>query len=186
MSKLKIAVLLGSNRSSSFSMKLAKALEARASDRFSFEYLDTESLGFYNQDLDSPGRTPQSWLDFRGKIKESDGLIFVTPEYNRGVPAALKNAVDIGSRPYTDNSWNDKPAAVVSQSAGKLGGYASNHSLRQSLACLNVYVMPQPEIYIGEVHTLFDSEGNIIQESTSDFFQLIMDSFEAWVDRFTS
>ena len=114
-----------------------------------------------------------------------EGVIFVTPEYNRSVPAVLKNAIDVGSRPYGASVWSGKPGAVVSASPGALAGFGANHHLRQSLVFLNVPTMPQPEAYIGNAYALFDENGNLTNDSVSDFLHNFMAAYAEWVAKFT-
>ena len=133
----------------------------------------------YNQDLDAT--PPASWTAFRAAIKAADAVLFVTPEYNRSVPAVLKNAIDIGSRPYGQSVWSGKPGAVVTSSMGGIGGFGANHHLRQSLVFLNVPVMQQPEAYIGGAHELFDANGEVVKETTADFLKSFAQAFAVWV-----
>ena len=110
-------------------------------------------------------------------------MLFVTPEYNRGVPGVLKNAIDVGSRPYGKSSWNAKPGAVVSVSPGAIGAFGANHALRQSMVFLNVPMMQQPEAYIGNAANLFDEKGAIVNESVRDFMQKFLQAFAQWIER---
>jgi chromate reductase, NAD(P)H dehydrogenase (quinone) len=180
----KIAVFVGSLRKESYCRKMAKLLIELAPESLELSILDIDGLQFYNQDLEE--NTPTAWTEFRSRIRDVDGYIFVTPEYNRSVPAVLKNAIDIGSRPSGKNSWNGKPGAVVSVTPGTLGGFGANHHLRQSLCVLNVAVMPVPEAYIAGAATLFDAGGKCINESTRDFMRKYVDAFAEWVARFSS
>lgn len=132
----------------------------------------------YNQDLEQ--NPPKEWVEFREKVKKLDALLFLTPEYNRSVPAVLKNALDVGSRPPGKSCWNAKPAAIVSVSTGSISGFGANHHLRQSLTFLNVPTMAQPEAYIGNVADLFDEQGNLINDSTKEFLKSFMQAFEKW------
>jgi len=116
-------------------------------------------------------------------VKTFDGLLFVTPEYNRSVPAALKNALDVGSRPYGRSVWGGKPGAVVTLSPGALGGFGANHHLRQTLMFLNIPTLPQPEAYIGGAATLFDPQGDLTNEATREFLGKFMEAFATWVER---
>ncbi|MEN6617924.1 MAG: NAD(P)H-dependent oxidoreductase [Rikenellaceae bacterium] len=179
MKPKKIAVIIGSLRKESFSRKMAKALIMLAPESLTLEIVEIGGLQMYNQDLEET--PPAEWLGFRSLLKDFDGLLFVTPEYNRSVPAVLKNAIDVGSRPYGENSWDGKPGAIVSISPGALGGFGANHHLRQSLMVINVPVMPQPEAYIGGVANLFDDSGNLVNESTSGFLRTFLDAFAKWV-----
>jgi len=112
--------------------------------------------------------------------------LFITPEYNRSIPAVLKNAIDVGSRPYGESVWDGKPGAVLSVSPGALGGFGANHHLRQSLVFLNVPTMQQPEAYIGNAAKLFDGSGNLNNDSIMDFITKFMHAFEVWVLRCAS
>ena len=180
MKKYKIAVMVGSLRKESYNLKTAKALIAVAPDSLSLEILNIGELPLYNEDLE--GSTPDQWKVFREQLKAFDGVLFVTPEYNRSVPAVLKNAIDVGSRPYGKNSWDGKPGAVVSVSPGNISAFGANHHLRQSLVFINVPAMPQPEAYIGGAAALFDDNGNLTNESTKGFLINFMAAFEKWVD----
>ncbi len=184
MEKKKIAVLIGSLRQASFNRKLATALMELAPPSLEMDVLSIGELPLYNEDLEISSPPPAIWLEFRKTIAAHDGLLFLTPEYNRSMPAVLKNALDVGSRPYGRNAWNGKPAAVISLSVGALGGFGANHHLRQTLTCLNVPVMQQPEAYIGNAATLFDKEGTLTVPETRDFLAGFMQAFATWVDRF--
>src|SRR4051794_30063630 len=181
MKKYKIAVLVGSLRKASYNLKTAKALIALAPDLLSLEILNIGELPFYNEDLEAS--IPHQWAVFREQLSASDGVLFVTPEYNRSVPAVLKNAIDVGSRPYGKNAWDGKPGAVVSVSPGNIGGFGANHHLRQSLVFINVPAMPQPEAYIGGAAKLFDNNGALVVESTKEFLKSFMVAFAKWVDK---
>ncbi|NWJ52214.1 MAG: NAD(P)H-dependent oxidoreductase [Bacteroidetes bacterium] len=180
----KIAVIIGSLRKDSVNRKVAKALIALAPKSLELEIVEIGGLQMFNQDLEET--PPTEWTAFRENVKGVDGVLFVTPEYNRSVPAALKNALDVGSRPYGASVWNGKPGAVVSASPGALAGFGANHHLRQSLVFLNVPVMAQPEAYIGNAYSLFDNNGQLINESVSDFLQNFMIAYSEWVGKFTA
>lgn len=177
----KIGVLVGSLRKDSFSRKIARALIALTPASFEMEEIEIGELSFYNQDLDEENNPPSSWNVFRESVKKYDAILFVTPEYNRSVPAVLKNAIDIGSRPFSKNVWDSKPGAVMSVSPGGLGGFGANHHLRQVLVVLNVPVMPVPESYIGNVATLLDANGNLTNQKTRELLQKFMDAFATWI-----
>ena len=181
MKKYRIATLVGSLRKESYNLKMAKALIALAPDSLSLEILNIGELPLYNEDLEAS--TPSQWQVFREQLGAFDGVLFVTPEYNRSVPAVLKNAIDVGSRPYGKNSWDGKPGAVVSVSPGNLSAFGANHHLRQSLVFINVPAMPQPEAYIGGAAKLFDQNGALIVESTKEFLKGFMVAFAKWVDK---
>jgi len=180
MAQKKIAVLVGSLRKESFNRKMAKALMKVSPDSLGLEIIEIGGLPLYNQDLDD--NPPTAWSEFRERLKKFDGFLFVTPEYNRSVPGVLKNAIDVGSRPYGKNSWAGKPGAVVSVSPGAIGGFGANHHLRQSLVFLNVPAMPQPEAYIGKAGDLFDERGDLFNESTREFAVKFMNAFAAWIE----
>ena len=163
----KVAVIVGSLRKESFSRKLAKAIAAVAPAHLSFDFVDIGALQHFNQDLEA---TPTAeWTAFREQVKAADAVLFVTPEYNRGVPGVLKNAIDVGSRPYGSSVWNGKPAAVVSNSPGAIGGFGAYHHLRQSLVFLNMPTVNQPETYVGGVAAMFDEHGELTNEATREF-----------------
>lgn len=180
MKKYKIAVIVGSLRKESYNLKTAKAMMELAPESLSLEIVDIASLPMFNQDLEAD--PPKEWVAFKEKIHAADGVLFVTPEYNRSVPAVLKNAVDVASRPYGQNSWNGKPAAVVSVSIGNISGFGANHHLRQSLTFVNMSAMAQPEAYIGGAAALFDEEGKLASDSTKGFLKTFMKAFEKWLE----
>ena len=179
MKNYKIAVIVGSLRKESYNLKTAKALMKLAPESMSLEVLEIGNLPMFNEDLESS--PPREWTDFKKQISGTDAFLFLTPEYNRSVPAVLKNAIDVGSRPYGQNSWNGKPAGVVSVSIGNISGFGANHHLRQSLVFVNVPTMAQPEAYIGDATTLFDDNGNLTNASTKEFLRDFMIAFEKWV-----
>src|SRR5690606_20667211 len=182
MSNKKISVLVGSLREGSFNKKIATEVMKLASPNLELEILQIGQLVYYNEDLDH-GNPPQEWVEFRNKIKNSDGFLFFTPEYNRGLPAVLKNAIDVASRPYGKNSWAGKPGAVISVTISALGAFGANHLLRQSMAFVDVPMMQQPEAYIGNASSLFDDNGKLA-EDTEGFLQKFIDSYERWVNKF--
>ena len=180
MAKYKIAVLVGSLRKASWNRKMANALIKLAPDTLEPEIVNIGELPLYNEDLEA--EVPPAWADFRNQIRAFDGVLFVTPEYNRSVPGVLKNAIDVGSRPYGKNCWDGKPGAIVSVSPGHLSAFGANHHLRQSLVFINVPAMQQPEAYIGNVASLFDESGNLTNESTKEFLKKFMEAFAKWVN----
>src|SRR4051794_28549677 len=181
METYKIAVLVGSLRKESYNRKMANALQELAPPSLLLQIISIGELPLYNEDAEAS--EPGAWKVFREQIKGFDGLLFVTPEYNRSVPAVLKNAIDVGSRPYGKSVWNGKPAAVVSVSPGNISGFGANHHLRQSLVFINVPAMPQPEAYIGGAAKLFDNNGALVVESTKEFLKSFMVAFAKWVDK---
>ena len=174
-----VAVIVGSLRKGSLNRQVANALAELAPATLKLNIIDIGHLPIYNQDGDE--EPPASWREFRDRIKAADGVLFVTPEHNRSVPAALKNALDVGSRPYGKNVWSGKPGAVVSASPGGIGGFGANHHLRQSLVFLNVPAMAQPEAYIGGADKLFDATGKLVNEGTRKFLQGFMQAYDAWI-----
>ena len=151
-----------------------------APESLHLEIIPIDDLPFYNEDIDG-ANPPEQYKKFREKIRGFDGFLFLTPEYNRSVPAVLKNAIDVGSRPYGQNSWDGKPGAVVSVSLIAMGGFGANHHLRQSLVFINIPTMQQPEAYIGNAQKLFDESGQLSNESTKDFLKKFILAFEKWV-----
>ena len=145
----RVGVLVGSPRKESFNRKMALAMAALQPASLALEIIEIAKLPLYNQDLDDTGSAPPEWISFREAVSRVDAVLFVTPEHNRSVPAPLKNAIDVGSRPYGKSAWNGKPGAIVSVSPGALGAFGANHHLRQSLVFLNVPCLQQPEAYIG-------------------------------------
>jgi chromate reductase len=176
-----VAVIVGSLRKESLNRKVAHALAKLAPESLRLEIVEIGGLALYDQDFDAD--PPQPWVDFRERIKAADAVLFVTPEYNRSVPAALKNAIDVGSRPYGGSAWNGKPGGVVTVSPGGMGGFGANHHLRQSLVFLNVPVMQQPEAYYGHAGDYFDDAGELVNDATRKVMQRFIDAYAAWVDR---
>jgi chromate reductase len=180
MATRKIAVIVGSLRKESFNRKVAKTLMLLAPPTLEMEIVEIGQLPLYNQDDDD--NPPAVYTEFRAKIKEFDGVLWVTPEYNRSVPGVLKNALDVGSRPYGQSAWNGKPCGVVSVTPGGTGAFGANHHLRQSLVFLNMPAMQQPEAYISNAGNLFDGD-KLNNESTEKFLQGFIDAFATWVER---
>jgi chromate reductase len=174
-----VAVLVGSLRKESLTRKVARTLIDLAKSPLELEMVEIGGLPLYNQDLESD--VPEAWASFRDHVRRADAVLFVTPEYNRTVPGLLKNAIDVGSRPYGKSVWSKKPAAVVSVSPGAMGGFGANHSLRQSLVFLDMPAMQQPEAYIGGADKLFDASGTLTSESTREFFKKFVDAFGQWI-----
>lgn len=182
MSKKKIAVLVGSLREGSYNKKLALEMINMAPESLEMEIIEIGQLALYNEDLDQ--NPPAEWVEFRQKIKDAEGYLFFTPEYNRSISAVLKNALDVGSRPYGQNNWAGKPGAIVSSSISALGGAVANHTLRQTMVFLDVYTMQQPEAYIGNTMSLFDENNKLKSEDTRAFLKSWVDAFAAWVHKF--
>lgn len=182
MSK-KIAVVVGSIRKNSFSQQLANNLVGLLPDGYEAEFVEIANLPLYSQDYDTAD-TPAEYAPFRDQIRSADAVLFVTPEHNRSFPAALKNALDLGSRPYGQSVWNGKPALVVSQSPGNISGFGANHHLRQVLAFLNMPVVQQPEAYIAGSNKLLGEDGKISNEDTIKFLQSVIDAFIQLIERY--
>jgi chromate reductase, NAD(P)H dehydrogenase (quinone) len=160
---------------------LANALIWLAPSSMKLEIVELGQLPFYNEDLETDP-PPAPWTAFRQRVKAADAVLFVTPEYNRSVPAVFKNALDVGSRPYGSSVWDRKPGAVVSGSPGAIGAFGANHHLRQSLVFLNVPTMQQPEAYVGRVDKLFDEQGKLAGDGIRKFLQEFMQSLANWVE----
>ncbi|HEX8613135.1 MAG TPA: NADPH-dependent FMN reductase [Telluria sp.] len=180
MASRKIAVIIGSLRKDSFNRKVAKTLMLLAPPTLEMEIVEIGQLPLYNQDDDAS--PPPVYTEFRDKLRQFDGVLFCTPEYNRSVPAALKNAIDVGSRPYGQSAWGSKPCAVVSVTPGALGAFGANHHLRQSLVFLNMPAMQQPEAYLANIGSQYEGD-NLTNDSTKAFLQKFVDAFAAWVER---
>ncbi len=181
MSTRNIAVIVGSLRKDSFTRKVAQSMIELAPGSLNMEIVEIRDLPLYNQD-DETDNPPAAFTAFRERIRQADGILFCTPEYNRSVPGALKNAIDVGSRPYGKAAWTGKPCAIVSVSPGALGGFGANHHLRQMLPFLDMPCMPAPEAYVGQVAGKYEGE-RLIDDSSRAFFQTFIDTFAAWVER---
>jgi chromate reductase len=182
---MNVCVLVGSLRKASFSGMLANALISLAPSSLQLDIVEIGQLPFYNQDLETDP-APAPWATFRQRIKAADAVLFVTPEYNRSVPAVLKNALDVGSRPYGSSVWDRKPGAVVSSSPGAIAAFGANHHLRQSLVFLNVPTLQQPEAYLSHVDKLFDEQGKLVSDGTGKFLQQFMQAFANWIETIRS
>jgi chromate reductase len=176
-----IVTIVGSLRKESFSLKVANALAKLAPASLKLDVTTLGGISFFNQDLEAA--PPADWLAFREKLQKSNGVLFVTPEYNRSVPGLMKNAIDVGSRPYGKSVFSRKPAAVVSVAGGALGAFGANHHLRQSLVFLDMPTLQQPEMYIGGAAKLFDQDGRLINDDTRAFLKKFSDAFAAWIEK---
>ncbi|WNW11013.1 NADPH-dependent FMN reductase [Pseudomonas sp. DTU_2021_1001937_2_SI_NGA_ILE_001] len=174
-----IAVLVGSLRKASINRKIAHTLAELAPPSLNLKIVEIGDLPLYNEDIDGDD-APAAYTRFRQELAAADGLLFVTPEYNRSVPGALKNAIDVGSRPYGQSKMSGKPGAVISASPGAIGGFGANHHLRQSLVFLDVACLQQPESYLGNISASFDENGQV-NERTKAFLQTFIDTFAVWV-----
>jgi chromate reductase len=179
---LRVATIVGSLRRDSFSRKVANALAALAPGHLALETVGIGDLPLYNQDLDE-GEPPAEWTRFRGEMRGREAVLFVTPEYNRSVPGVLKNAIDVGSRPYGQSIWAKKPGAIVSVTPGALGAFGANHHLRQSAVFLDIPMMPQPEAYLAGVGSWFAEDGTLQNEKARPFLATFMSAFADWADK---
>ena len=181
MANYKIAILVGSLREGSINRRIAKSICAMRDDKLDCEMVEIGDLPLYNQDLD--GNPPEPWVRFREQVAAADGVLFVTPEYNRSVPGVLKNAIDVGSRPYGHSVFDKKPAAIVTASPGAIGGFGANHHLRQSCVFLNMPMMLQPEAYLGGVSDdSFDADGCLKDGPLKDVVRKLAQAFSGWID----
>jgi chromate reductase, NAD(P)H dehydrogenase (quinone) len=176
-----VAVFVGSLRKASINRKMANALVAMAPAPLKLTIHEIGDLPLYNQDFEAD--PPAAITEFKQRLAAADAVLFVTPEYNRSVPGALKNAIDVGSRPYGKSSWSGKPGAVISVSPGAVGAFGANHALRQSLVFLDVPAMAQPEAYIGNAAALFDDKDALVNESTREFMLKFLQAFAQWIER---
>jgi chromate reductase len=179
---MKIAVVIGSLRKGSFTRKTTKAMIALAPPSLACEIVEIADLPLYNEDMEAD--TPTAWKNFHAAVAGADGVLLAAPEYNRSIPGGLKNAIDVGSRPYGKSVWSGKPAAVVSVSPGAIGGFGANIALRSTFVFLDVHAMQQPEAYIGGAATLFDDSGAIKVDATREFLTKYMSSFSDWTKLF--
>lgn len=182
-----VGILIGSLRRASFARKTALNVMPMFPAHYAVRIIEIGALPLYNFDYDDPQVTdmavPPAYTQFRTDIKAMDGILFVTPENNRTIPACLKNAVDIGSKPNADVAWKNKPAAIISHSVGKMGGYSSTKNLRLALSYFDMPIVGQPEVFLGNSPTLFDEAGNICAPSTRDFLQGYIDQFVALIEK---
>lgn len=181
MQELDIVVITGSLRKESLSRKMGRAAVKLAPPGMKLSIVEIGDMPHYNEDLESS--PPAAFTRFRERIAAADAILFVTPEFNRGMPGALKNAMDVGSRPWGKSIWNAKPAAVISMSPGPIGGFGAHHQLRQTLVAVNVATMPFPEAYLGGAASMFDDAGELVDPATTEFVTGFMQSFRTWVDR---
>jgi chromate reductase len=177
-----VAVVVGSLRKGSFTRKVANAFAELAPSELQLEQLEIGALPLYNQDLDD-GSPPGEWQRFRDRVRAVDGVLFATPEYNRSVPGVLKNAIDVGSRPYGKSAWAGKPCGVISVSPGSIGGFGANHHLRQSLVFLDMPVLQQPEMYVNGADKLFDPAGELQSDSVRARLTTFGAAFASWIEK---
>lgn len=178
---IRVALIVGSLRQGSFTRAIGLAIKALATERLELVPVEIGDLPLYNPDLEEDA--PPAWTRFRQAVADTQAVLFATPEYNRSIPGALKNALDVGSRPYGHSVWHGKPAAIVSVSPGAIGAFGANHHLRQPLVFLNMPTMQQPEAYVGNVQGLLDDEGRLTNEGTRDFLKTFADAFADWIEK---
>lgn len=183
MTNKKIGIIVGSIRKKAYTGMIADYLIEHVPSGYDFERIAIADLPIYSQDYDSEGE-PENYAPFREKIKSLDGVIFITPEHNRSIPAALKNALDVGSRPYGQVAWDGKPAMVISSSISGISGFGVNHHLRQVLTFLNMPTLQQPEVYLANIQHCFDEDGKMIKEDTGQFILKTVDAYLSFAERF--
>jgi len=176
-----VAVLVGSLRRESLNRKAAKAVAELAPKHLQFRFLQIGDLPPYNEDADGE-HAPELWKVFREDVRSADAVLFATPEYNRSVPGALKNAIDVGSRPPGKSAFLKKPAAVMSASQGAIGGFGANHHLRQMAVFLDMPMLQQPEMYLSNAQKLFDAQGVLVDEGAKKLFEKFVTAFAAWIE----
>ena len=181
MARHKIAIIVGSLREGSINRKVARSICGLRNDNLDCSMVEIGDLPLYNQDLD--GNPPEQWLRFRDQVGAAHGVLFCSPEYNRGIPGVLKNAIDVGSRPYGQSVFDKKPAAIVTASPGSIGGFGANHQIRQACVFLNMPVMQQPEAYLGHVSDdSFDDKGCLKEGALKEIIVGLAHAFHDWVD----
>jgi len=177
----KIAIIVGSLRAGSLNRRMARAICGIRDDNLDCSVVEIGDLPLYNQDLDA--NPPEQWRRFRDQVAAADGVLFVSPEYNRGIPGVLKNAIDVGSRPYGQSVFDKKPAAIVTVSPGAIGGFGANHQIRQACVFLNMPMMQQPEAYLGHVtDDSFDEDGKLRDGPLKGLIETLAHAFHDWVD----
>ncbi len=176
-----VVVIVGSLRKESFTLKIAKALTKLAPDTLKPDVTTLHGISFFNQDLEAT--PPADWVAFREKLQKSNGVLFVTPEYNRSIPGVLKNAIDVGSRPYGKSSFLGKPIGIVSNSPGPLGGVSAAKHLQNIMPGISGPILGQPEIYLNGIGDAFDDKGELTKESLQKVLKQYIDAFAAFVEK---
>jgi chromate reductase, NAD(P)H dehydrogenase (quinone) len=176
-----IVVIVGSIRKESFTLKIANTLAKMAPASIKLDVTTLHGISFFNQDLEAT--PPADWVAFREKLQKSNGVLFVTPEYNRSIPGVLKNAIDVGSRPYGKSSFLGKPTGIVSNSPGPLGGVNAAKHLQNILPCISGPIMGQPETYLNAVGDAFDERGQCSKETLQKVLQQYIDAYAAFVEK---
>lgn len=183
MQNKNIGIVVGSIRKDAYTKKIADFLIENSPKDYQLEIIKIADLPLYNQDYDEAGE-PENYSAFRKTVKSTDGIIFITPEHNRSVPAALKNALDVGSRPYGKNVWDGKPAMVISSSISGISGFGANHHLRQMLTFLNMPTLQQPEVYLANVQDYFNDKGELTKEDSAKFLKGALKSYFDFAEKF--
>ena len=178
----RIGLVIGSLRRESNSRKLANAMKSFAPAEWELHELAIGEQPLYNGDLEA--QPPAAWVQLREAVRSSQGLLFVVPEYNRSLPGSVKNAIDIASKPNGQNLWPGKPAFVIAQSTGPLGGLAGSFALKQALTGAGAAVMPHPEVYLSRIATLFDADGKLMPD-TQEHLRGVLAAFDTWISRFS-
>ena len=185
MAKKTIGIVVGSLRKDSFSKVVARCLAGQLEGKFDVKIVNISDLALYDADLDNDRDIPLAWQRLRQEVKALDAVLFVTPEYNRSIPAVLKNALDVASRPYGANAWSGKPGAVVSVSPGRIGAFGASHHLRQIASVLNILMMQLPEMYIGDVVEAVNADG-VSDENVLRVLEQFSIAFADWINRLTA
>jgi chromate reductase, NAD(P)H dehydrogenase (quinone) len=176
-----VVAIVGSLRKESFSLKIANALAKLAPDTLKLDVTTLHGISFFNQDMEAA--PPADWIAFREKLQQSNGVLFVTPEYNRSIPGVLKNAIDVGSRPYGKSSFLGKPISIVSNSPGPLGGVSAAKHLQNILPGISGPILGQPEIYLTSVGDAFNDKGELVKEALQTVLKQYIDAFAAFVEK---
>ena len=181
--QLKIGLVVGSLRKGAYSRLLAQAVQSLSPPSLTFVDVGIGDLPLYNPDLDAEN-VPASWSSFRSEVIGAHAVLFITPEHNRGMPGALKNAIDVGSRPWGKSVWSGKPTAVITQATGALGGTAANQQVRLAMSMMDSPVLPGNEMYIPRIGTLFDESGKLNNPDTARLITSFLAALESWIKRF--
>jgi chromate reductase len=181
MANHKIGIIVGSLREGSINRKIARSMCAIRDDDLDCSMIEIGDLPLFNQDLEMT--PPEQWVRFKDQVVAVDGILFCSPEYNRGMPGVLKNAIDVGSRPYGKSVWDRKPAAIITASTGAIGGALANHQIRQSCVFLNMPVMQQPEAYLGKISDdSFGEDGLLVDGPRKKIVEKLAHAFAEWVE----
>jgi chromate reductase len=181
----KIGLIVGSLRKAGYTRMLGDAVKELAPASMTFHDIGIGDLPLYNLDLETD-TPPPAWTTFREGVKKADGVLFITPEFNRGMPGALKNAIDVGSRPWGKSVWSGKPTAVMSLTPGPLGAMAAHQQLRHTMSVLNSPTLPGPEVYMPGAAGLFDDAGKLKNPETKQIINTVLNGFDTWIGRFAS